>query len=77
MNTITRRFIVVGDSHVSFFSGEDTIVKDFIESNLHGMNFHSYHLGPVLAASLVERQSTLMAREKVLDIQPSYGEKTQ
>jgi hypothetical protein len=68
MHKPDARFIVVGDSHSSFFSGENAIVKDFKESNLYGMNFHVYHLGPVLAASLVERQSTLMAREKALDI---------
>lgn len=68
MHESDARFIVVGDSHSSFFSGDNAIVKDFKESNLYGMNFHVYHLGPVLATSLVERQSTLMAREKVLKI---------
>jgi len=68
MHKSVKRFMIFGDSHVSFFSGEDVIVKDFKESDLYGMNFHIYHLGPVLAASLVERQSTLMAREKILNI---------
>ena len=62
------RFMVFGDSHSSFFAGEDKIVEDFRESTLFGMNFHVFHMGPVLAASLVERQSTLMARERIFDI---------
>ncbi|WP_371364153.1 hypothetical protein [Sporomusa rhizae] len=62
------RFMVFGDSHSSFFSGEDLIVYGLKESNLFNMNFHIYHVGPALAASLVERQSTLMARENIFEV---------
>lgn len=64
----TARFMVFGDSHSSFFSGEDRIIYGPKESNMFNMNFHINHLGPVLAASLVERQSTLMAREKIFEV---------
>jgi len=68
MHKSKKRFMAFGDSHVSFFSGENIIVKDFKESDLYGVNFHLHHLGPVLATSLVERKSTLMARERILNI---------
>lgn len=64
----TARFMVFGDSHSCFFSGEDQIIYGPKESNIFNMNFHIHHLGPVLAASLVERQSTLMAREKIFEV---------
>jgi len=67
-NDVFSRFIVFGDSHSSFFSGENQIVFGFKEAKLFNFSFHINHIGPVLATSLVERQSTLMAREKIFEV---------
>jgi hypothetical protein len=71
-------FLVIGDSHSLFFdvhgtSGRMPFAKFTSEDwrrfpEVANFNFEVHYLGPVLAKSLTEKQSTLMARKQILDI---------
>jgi hypothetical protein len=57
---------VIGDSHTAFFSGAERIVAPFPPEPLAAGRFEIFHVGPGLAASLVERQSENETRAKAL-----------
>jgi hypothetical protein len=59
-------FLVIGDSHSLFFNITPDDRIHFPE--LENFNFHVHYLGPVLAKSLTQNSSTLMGRQKTLEI---------
>lgn len=65
MNTAPP-ILVVGDSHASFFGGVDAIVPPHPAQPLLTPQFEVHHIGPGLAASLVERSSENDTRAKAM-----------
>jgi len=59
--------LVIGDSHSSFFGGTETILPFQAAAPLRGPVFEVHHVGPGLAASLVERESENNTRAKALN----------
>ena len=72
------KYVVIGDSHCSIFGKQDKILKITTNSDpsLSLNDFDIYHIGPVLATSLVERNSTLNARTRIFDIINKYDTNT-
>lgn len=59
----------LGDSHVSFFAGEDTIQPGWPERTVAGLPwFHVFHLGPVLAFNLSRTGTTMRGRERLFEV---------
>lgn len=59
----------IGDSHVSFFSGEDRMQPLWpVDSNQLIPIFKSYRLGPVLAYNLCKRRTRSGGREKLFSL---------
>jgi lysophospholipase L1-like esterase len=63
----SKSALVIGDSHSSFFSRNDRVLEAFNGELVRAGPFLIGHLGPALAASLVERQSANETREKALE----------
>lgn len=70
--------LVVGDSHVNFFSGNeyltfDPIGVDFnVCPQVNGLNFTTFHLGPCLAYTSRKMDSTYKFREKLELLHENY-----
>jgi lysophospholipase L1-like esterase len=61
------KFIAVGDSHSSLFSGINKIQPKYPEPSTSIFNcFSTVHLGPILAYSLKSENTTNQGREKLL-----------
>lgn len=65
----------IGDSHCLFFSGQQppAIIPNKWGPGIDGaqdrlLEFRTYHLGPVLAYNLCERETTTRGREKLLSL---------
>jgi hypothetical protein len=59
----------IGDSHVSFFSGQDTIQPAWPEASHNTLPyFITYRLGAVLAYSLAKLETNMRGREKLFSI---------
>lgn len=59
----------IGDSHVSFFSGEDAIQPGWPESAAQRLPwFRVFHIGPALAFSLSRANTTIRGRERVFEV---------
>jgi lysophospholipase L1-like esterase len=66
--------VVIGDSHSSFFSGGDRIIPPYPDGPARSSGYETWHVGPGLAASLVERTSENDTRRKALEIVAQYAE---
>jgi hypothetical protein len=62
------RYLVIGDSHTAFFSGRAAFVPPHPEGPFEHGAFEVAHVGPGLAASLVERESQNRTRAKALEV---------
>jgi hypothetical protein len=62
------RIVVIGDSHASFFTGEERIAEPYPAAPASWGAFEVFHVGPGLASSLVERESENQTRAKALEI---------
>lgn len=59
----------LGDSHVSFFAGEDTIQPGWPERAAVGLPwFRVFHLGPALAFNLSRPATTARGRERLFEV---------
>lgn len=59
----------IGDSHVSFFSGEDKIQPCYPERSNHLLSyFRVFRLGPVLAYNLSSYRTTTKGREQLFEV---------
>src|SRR5574342_365356 len=59
----------IGDSHASFFSGEDVVQPQWPAQALNCLpQFRSYRLGAVLAYNLCKPNSTSKGREKLFEV---------
>lgn len=59
----------IGDSHVSFFAGEDVIQPGWPERSTDRLPwFRTFHIGPALAYSLARPNTQTRGREKVFEI---------
>ena len=57
---------VIGDSHVNFFSGEESIFRTWRHPSKDAIGkFRTYWLGPALAYNLPDLGTTVRAREKL------------
>lgn len=62
------QILVVGDSHTALFAGVEKVLPAWPEPPSIRGPFEVHHVGPGLAASLVERESTNRTRAKCLEI---------
>jgi hypothetical protein len=59
----------IGDSHVSFFAGEDTIQPSWPTQAAQRLPwFQAFHLGPALAFSLARANTATRGREQLFEI---------
>lgn len=59
----------IGDSHVSFFSGSDTIQPPWPARSDDGLPwFRTFHVGPALAFNLNRTNTTTCGREKLFEV---------
>lgn len=59
----------IGDSHVSFFGGQDVVQPTWPEPALPELPwFRVLHLGPVLAFSLAKPDTTMRGRERLFEV---------
>jgi hypothetical protein len=59
----------IGDSHVSFFSGNNRMVNAWPDTSNDSLPFFkTYRLGPVLAYSLSKEKSRTMGRQKLFEV---------
>ncbi len=65
--SVAPPILVIGDSHASFFAGSRMIVPPHPADPLRTAAFEVHHVGPGLAASLVERESENNTRSKALE----------
>jgi hypothetical protein len=64
-----KKLVCIGDSHASFFSGEDKIQLEFPESSNNKIPFlEGVRLGAVLAYSLHKNNTQTHGREKLFEI---------
>lgn len=65
----TTPIYCIGDSHVSFFAGEDTIQPGWPERAADQLPwFRVFHLGPTLAFSLSKPNTTTRGRERLFEV---------
>jgi hypothetical protein len=60
--------VVIGDSHTAFLVGAEEVLPSYPAGPFRHGAFEAYHVGPGLAASLVERESENNTRVKAMDI---------
>ena len=78
-----KSIVIIGDSHVNFFSGNECLnwypisrySGGINKCRNHNKNVDAIHLGPALAYSLNRYGSTTRAREKIDILRKSYFQK--
>jgi hypothetical protein len=64
-----KRLICIGDSHASFFAGQDIIQPEYPEPSINSIQYlEGVRLGAVLAYSLHKEKTTNSGREKLFEI---------